>query len=964
MRSFHAFYEMVVSRRLEEADRLPLASVDKERCPSTCSSASVVWLVKLSRNWESKVTPEQAERIKQHIMDDEGEHLEGLQVNTDRFNFQSERLGKVVEIIPQEEEVRGIYAPGVKPISGSLTIRPRKTAETDAHGNYVGKDSAVRLPSEAIDSVKAIGGCALTCLHMSGGQVHAKTAGGYRKTHLYKQNQSQFYNTTLQQYVDEAITALYKNCRSDEKLDHYAIRLNGTTDIKHYANTFKVEQIVIDAINKRLSFLNNKSAKAGNPIYFKTVRMPQTERPTFFDAFNDIWKQATRGIQCDFNPTFLHFYDYTAIPALMRSYADKKLPDNYHITFSSKEGNLEETLEALRKGVGVALPIWLGGIKKAKTPFPQMWYPEGFSTGRGWKIVDGDSFDARFLDKKTYNIPQQDGYVIGLRAKGKLEDTEAFDSGFAERMLLNYSTPGLDKLQEFGRKFPTISMTSPNFAEAKSEFMRISGSRINPRFDPNDPAVNQIILEQIVYALRRNGVKINGLGKLQSKDFYDAQEKKGLKGLINIKDLDYDRLHGDMSGTSAKTEKGDVQAMSGTSAKVEKNAKLKVKTNQMNMLPHHTYSALKNQLDNIRAKTANSPLASESSLSFFGYVALREAFDLTNADMSDIMITSSATQGNYRFKHDGKNFMVSISQENEVNLDGHDDVDDFDYYDDDENNDPFINEPKTIEIPGTFSIMFSGPQDFQLTGTSGVGVFAIYRKLLSCVKHFMDNHEVNALEWTPADDKMLIPYDLFYRQFLQPDPPRGAGFIRVTNDVYIKKEYIRNNKDKFPPDLSAKILGTGRAVRVAIQDVKREEAQKKAKRRTLAVLMDKTFHAPGLKQYSGFYWLSNADPSAAMFVTKGKTSYNGYASNVGNETVCGYWDSRLNRLSYFSLEDMSLAEIQKFVDAASKNHPDLPQARKKLVEKIHMSGPQSQEDIAIPPDLRADLRAATTGVAR
>ena len=100
--------------------------------------------------------------------------------------------------------------------------------------------------------------------------------------------------------------------------------------------------------------------------------------------------------------------------------------------------------------------------------------------------------------------------------------------------------------------------------------------------------------------MRRSDIKINGLGKLLSKDFYDAQEKKGVKALVNIKDIDYDKMHSpDMSGTSAKTEKGDV-SMKGTSAKVEKGAKLRVKTNQMNMLPHTTFAALRNQLEKLK----------------------------------------------------------------------------------------------------------------------------------------------------------------------------------------------------------------------------------------------------------------------------------------------------------------------------------------------------------------------------
>lgn len=589
---------------LLEAERMPLASVDRT-CQTTCASATVIWLIELMSNWESILPKEEVEKFSPYVREHGASYIEGLQVNTENFEFNSRRLGKRVAIIPQEEEVRGVKSPGVRPVSGSITVRPRKPEMTAEHGNYVGMSDAIKVPYNVISKIKAIGGCALTCLHMSGGHVDVKTVGGYKKTFMYKTNQDLFYNNTLEQYFKAAIGALYENCRKGKDLDHYAIRLNGTTDIKHYANAFLLDQKTIDGINKYLRLLNGKSSKEGNPIEFKSITLAAvdgSDRVVFFDIFNQMWKQATTGIKCNFNPAFLQFYDYTAIPGLMKTFGNKALPSNYHITFSVKEGNLKETMDALSKGLGVALPIWIGGVKKSKVGFPQFWYPLGFGKGQGYRVVDGDTFDARFLDKKTYGIAEDEGYVVGLRAKGKLEDVEDFDSGFSERMLLNYKTPQIKQLKLFGQKYPKLAVGTPAFEQAKQDFLVITGSTMNPRFDPNDPAVNNIILEQIVYTLRRNGIKINGMGALKAKDFYDAQEKRGLKTLVNVKDLDYDKLHGTtMGGTSAKTEKGDV-GMTGTSAKVEKGTKLKVKTNQMNMLPHTTFAALRNMLTSMKGK--------------------------------------------------------------------------------------------------------------------------------------------------------------------------------------------------------------------------------------------------------------------------------------------------------------------------------------------------------------------------
>jgi hypothetical protein len=265
-------------------------------------------------------------------------------------------------------------------------------------------------------------------------------------------------------------------------------------------------------------------------------------------------------------------------------------------------------MDSLQKGMGVALPIWIGGIKKTeKIEFPKMWYPKGFSTGVGYKIVDGDKFDARFLDKKVYNIPEKEGYVVGLRAKGKLEDIQSRDTGFAERILLNTINPNIESLKDFANNYNfKISLKDPNFQEIKKDFMNITGSSINPRFDPNDPAINRIIFEQIIYTLRRNEIPVNGLGSLKSKDFYDSQETKGVSRLLNLKDLDYDDLHSTVAGTSSKTDKGTAnkgsQSFSGTSSKVEKSSNYKIQTNQTNMLPDKTFAALKNHLDLLKSQ--------------------------------------------------------------------------------------------------------------------------------------------------------------------------------------------------------------------------------------------------------------------------------------------------------------------------------------------------------------------------
>jgi hypothetical protein len=89
------------------------------------------------------------------------------------------------------------------------------------------------------------------------------------------------------------------------------------------------------------------------------------------------------------------FYDYTKNPSRMTSFLTKKFPKNYHLTFSRSESNGVLCPPILRSKGTVAI-VFRGGL-------PAKW--------RGFKVVDGDIDDLRFLDRK--------GCVVGLKQKGK-----------------------------------------------------------------------------------------------------------------------------------------------------------------------------------------------------------------------------------------------------------------------------------------------------------------------------------------------------------------------------------------------------------------------------------------------------------------------------------------------------------------------------------------------------------------
>lgn len=102
----------------------------------------------------------------------------------------------------------------------------------------------------------------------------------------------------------------------------------------------------------------------------------------------------------------VQFYDYT------KNYLrfDKVLPSNYHLTFSRSELNHDKAIEILGRGFNVAMVF-------DKLP----------STFEGYKVVNGDESDLRFLDDKNVVVGLKYKKMTGKGANNKL----AFESGFA-----------------------------------------------------------------------------------------------------------------------------------------------------------------------------------------------------------------------------------------------------------------------------------------------------------------------------------------------------------------------------------------------------------------------------------------------------------------------------------------------------------------------------------------------------
>lgn len=105
----------------------------------------------------------------------------------------------------------------------------------------------------------------------------------------------------------------------------------------------------------------------------------------------------------------VEFYDYTKRPDFYAKYLKNELPENYTLVFSRSEVNEKLALKFLGQGGTVAVVF----DTLPEDPLPHNWH--------GYKVIDGDGHDLRFLDAKRKT-------VIGLRPKGIRARTD--DSGF------------------------------------------------------------------------------------------------------------------------------------------------------------------------------------------------------------------------------------------------------------------------------------------------------------------------------------------------------------------------------------------------------------------------------------------------------------------------------------------------------------------------------------------------------
>jgi hypothetical protein len=152
--------------------------------------------------------------------------------------------------------------------------------------------------------------------------------------------------------------------------------------------------------NDRENFMLQLVKEIGNAI---KLAVKKSQTPCFrLNLTSDLaWEsQKFNGVKLMEIFPDVQFYDYTKSVKRMEKYLSGKFPSNYHLTFSRSESNADETEKVLSLGGNVAAVF--------RKELPKTW--------NGYKVINGDETDLRFLDEK--NI------IVGLVEKGLAKKDE------------------------------------------------------------------------------------------------------------------------------------------------------------------------------------------------------------------------------------------------------------------------------------------------------------------------------------------------------------------------------------------------------------------------------------------------------------------------------------------------------------------------------------------------------------
>ena len=188
---------------------------------------------------------------------------------------------------------------------------------------------------------------------------------------------------------------------------HACLFTAGHAAIHPFINESRIQK-TLNLFNNRESFLNDLRLSIK-----KIIRLAEKRglKPAIrLNGTSDIeWERF--GIIQEFPA--VKFYDYTKVP----KYLGNASP-NHHFTFSRSESNQESVKKVISEHPDTNIAVVFQVRRKGQLPRRYL----------GREVIDADSHDLRFLDKK--------GVICGLRAKGKARKNSAsFDNnGFVVRV--------------------------------------------------------------------------------------------------------------------------------------------------------------------------------------------------------------------------------------------------------------------------------------------------------------------------------------------------------------------------------------------------------------------------------------------------------------------------------------------------------------------------------------------------
>lgn len=226
-----------------------------------------------------------------------------------------------------------------------------------------------------------------------------------------------------------------------------------------------------------------------------------------------------------------------------------------------------------------------------------------------------------------------------------------------------------------------------------------------------------------------------------------------------------------------------------------------------------------------------------------------------------------------------------------------------------------------VRIPDTYSVEFKDKEGYRVSGKLGTKAFQVYREVMLAIRAFMGQHKVNALHFTEFDERTKPIYHMFYKSYLQPDPPKGAGFLKIASNLYVSKDYIVDNPGIFPRDVIDMAKETEEQELRAMAGIKSRDAKRKRAMAQFKSRMGKPVRLAGRQPEAGIAVLSDKGSFGVLaWYTKLVKALSG-----DYRLVMAYIpeDNAENFLPVFDLDSIPTeAEVEDFVRRAASS-PDL-----------------------------------------